>query len=99
MQHRPMVRTQSDELRELSTLCAELAAPDRRLDVMIWKQVGWTVGGDAEEAWSRHLPLHPDEIVNGGDMHAAIAAYPHDVRGICRSWNVPELTASLDAAS
>lgn len=87
------------ELRRIAALCLEADGPDRTIDVLAWSQIGWTVGGDAHLAWRNMQPMHPSEIVNGTDMARAIELYPFDHKGIARSWNVPRLTESRDAAS
>lgn len=94
-----MHETDPAELRRIALLCRNAQGPDRKTDVLAWSRIGWTVGGDAEIAWKRMLPLHPSEIVNATDMHEAIRRFPLDHPGIARSWNVPRLTDSKDAAS
>lgn len=87
------------ELRRVAGLCLSARGPDRRIDALAWCQIGWTAGGDAALAWRAMLPLHPSEIANGTDMAEALRRFPTDHDGIARSWNVPRLTASRDAAS
>jgi len=94
-----MTKPDPAELRRIATLCRDADGPDRTIDVQAWIQIGWTEGGDEDAAWRRMLPLSPTMIVNATDMATAIAHYPLDHRGIGRSWNVPPLSASKDAAS
>lgn len=86
-------------LREIATMCDQGADADPRLiDCLVWAELGWTQGLDEEVAWKRHLPLSPHAVVNGTTMHEALVRYPQDVEGIGRSWNVPFLSTSQDAA-
>lgn len=86
-------------LREVSRMCAEGSDTDPRLiDCLAWAEIGWTHGLDEQEAWKRHLPLSPGTVVNGATMHEALIHFPHDLHGIGRSWNVPFLSTSQDAA-
>jgi hypothetical protein len=87
------------EIRRIARLCLDADGPDRAIDVLAWAQIGWTAGGDENLAWRGMLHLGPDAIVNATDMAEAIRRFPQDLQGIGRSWNVPALSASKDAAS
>ena len=90
--------TSRTTLLDLARRVGEATGRDRELDAWIWNHLGHTEGDDAEIAWRKHLPMGPKEIVQGQTMAAAIEQFPNDLSGIARSWNVPPLTASIDAA-
>ena len=90
--------TSRTTLLDLARRVGEATGRDRELDAWIWNHLGHTEGDDAEIAWRKHLPMGPKEIVQGQTMAAAIEQFPNDLAGIARSWNVPPLTASIDAA-
>lgn len=85
-------------LRELAAACRDGTDDPRRLDCLVWCELGWTVGGDDDVAWVRGLPRDPRLLCNGRDMATAITMYPNDVRGIGHGWYVPLLSTSRDAA-
>lgn len=87
-----------DVLRDLGTMCRHAEKGDRRLDCLIWVELGWTYGTDEDLAWRRHQHLAPGMIVNAMTMREAIKRYPDDMEGIGVSWNVPLLSTSRDAA-
>lgn len=93
-----MTTPDPDALDDIVARCRSATGPDRGIDVLLWQQIGTTQGGDEDAAWRKHLPLSPDMVVNAMTMHEAVRQYPHDMDGIARSWNVPRITASRDAA-
>jgi len=72
--------------------------PDREIDVLLWREFGWSEIRDPERNSVTDI-LGPDVRVNTRTISEAIDLFLHtDANGIARAWNVPRLTASLDAA-
>ena len=59
--------------------------PSRELDALIWSCIGEGEYG-------------PTTLVNGRTMFEAIEAFPTDMAGIARAWEVERFSESIDAA-
>lgn len=70
---------------------------DREIDVLLWREFGWSDVRDPERNSVTDI-LGPDAQVMGATLAQAIERWPNDMAGVARNWNIPRLTASLDAA-
>jgi hypothetical protein len=88
------------KLSELRSLLAKVegASASRELDVALWLAVGATEEQTGSARFHTGLALSPLERVNGRTMAEAVQMFPGDMAGIARAWEVPRLSASLDAS-
>lgn len=84
-------------LEELKERVEKASGADREIDVHLWLHFGWSQ--IARPGYNDPRDIHgPDDLVNMRTMAEALRYAPNDIAGIARAWNVPRLTASLDAA-
>lgn len=87
-----------DELRVLADRCEAATGPDRELDARIWCVVGVGSPYNAENCWLAATVRPPEMEAAGINLSGWLDRYPGEAAAYARSYNVPDYTASLDAA-
>lgn len=71
--------------------------PSREIDALLWLRWGWRDVRDVNRNSVTDI-LAPTDQIMGSTLAQALERWPNDIEGSARNWNIPRLTASLDAA-